>query len=437
MSLLVTNGYGENLALRRETGRALANMCRVLGNQRAILNYDSVWAHEAALAKSHDKRDKAVAADFYLYLSENETLPDVIRFCNVDYRANLTAALDALHTSNGVLTTRQKTAVAVANLSTTTPAVVGSDKILAVISEGLGSEDATIQRESVRAMGALCDRAGEEPGFVGAALNQAIDLGAIPSLQQLVQIEEVVVKCEAIKIIATMFKLPPCHEQVLSHDGVHGMLRLALSRDFVVKAEAVNSLGNIFANPACHPQLVNCGGLGVALSMATAEDALVAQKGIRLLDALTGSPSAHPALVRVGVLRRFKDLVGDCSEGLRAAISQGFCAVSANPAALAVMCDHECIVDLEAIAADDTHLLSTEALSILLQIAEMYCAEGQSIAAVAAVADLSAIPTCRSQIIDSDGFRRLQLLTQAPEVQVKREASRALANLMENADEGC
>ena len=182
MTLLVTRGYAGNAALRREMGRAVANMCRVLANQRPILNYEHVWILQAGLAnpnpnpnpnlnwllqaglaKSRLPEDKAVAADFYLYISENETLPDIIRFCNVDHRTNLTAALDALHTSEGVLTIRQETAVAVANLSTTTPGVVGSERLLAVVAEGLGSEDATIQRESVRAMGALCDRQDEEP----------------------------------------------------------------------------------------------------------------------------------------------------------------------------------------------------------------------------------------------------------------------------------
>jgi len=306
--------------------------------------------------------------------------------------------------------------------------------LLSLLSKWLSDNDETIQREAVRALGALCDGESE---FVSAILKEILDFGALRGLSVLVGVDDVVIKCEAIKIVAAMFKEKACHEIVLAEDGLHRMLSLALSKDFVVKAEAVNSLGNLFANPACHPLLVNCGGLGVALSMATADEALLAQKGIRMLDALGGSSLAHAPLVRNGAIRRFKDLIMDCSDGLKASIAAVFISITSDPNALATMCenDGEFIATLHAIAEDDNHTLSSECLKVLLNISEMFAHNGQSADAVAAVADLSDRDTCRSQIIDLEGFARLSNLIKSNDIVVRREATRALSNLMENADD--
>ena len=80
-------------------------------------------------------------------------------------------------------------------------------------------------------------------------------------------------------------------------------------------------------------------------------------------------------------------------------------------------------------------MLSAEALAVLLNISEMFAHNGESAAAVAAVADLAREPTCRSQIIDTNGYSRLSALLKANDMVVRREATRALSCLMDNADE--
>jgi hypothetical protein len=334
MQVLVVMEYDENPRLRREVGRAISNLCRVLDNQRALLNYKSVWALFAELALSSDPFDEAVAADFYLYISENETLPEVLRFCDIPADPHMAEPLTALGQTSE-LTTQQKAAVSLANLATITPFVLLPDPTLKLLTEWLDSSDEIIQREAIRALGALCEG---NPEFVSIVLQKCLDYGALKPLGALVTLDEVVLKCESIKILACMFKEKDCHGRVLDNDGLHKMLTLALSRDFAVKAEAVNSIGNLYANVDCHQSLVEHGGLGVAMSMATSDDALVAQKGIRMHDTLAASPTAHVPLVQIGALRRYRDLAMDCSEALQASIAAGFLAITSNPDALLYMC---------------------------------------------------------------------------------------------------
>jgi len=433
MQVLVTMFISaENTRLRREVGRAMANMCRVLDNQRALINYPSLWAMFADLASSGDALDEAVAADFYLYISENEGLPEILRFCNIPPDCHIAEPLTILGRALD-LTTRQKVAVALANLGTITPFVLLPEPTLKLLVQCLDSSDETIQREALRAIGSVCDG---DPEFVSVVLQQCLKEGALQHLGALATLDEVVLKCEAIKIVACMFKDKGCHSLVIEKDGLHKMLALALSNDFVVKAEAVNSLGNLYSNPDCHAQLVKCGGLGVAINMATSEDALVAQKGIRMVDTLCASPPAHVPLVRnATVLKRFKDLAMSCSEGLQTAICGGFVNISSNPDALHIMCEREFAVTLQALAEEDNHVLSAEALSVLMKISEMFSQNGQSAAAIAAVADLSSQGSCRSQIIDDEGYARLSTLVQCQDLVVRREATRALSNLMDNANE--
>lgn len=467
MQVLVAVKYGNNERLRREVGRALTNMCRVVENQRAILNYMSVWDLFAALAfattidvdgdgqadllssgidRDYDgipdalqelplddrvQLDEAVAADFYLFISENEGMPEVLRFCDIPSGSHLAEPVTRLG-EHGDLTTKQKAAVAIANFAASTPSVLVSDGLLELLTRWLDSTDETLQSEAVRAIGSLCD--GDEQ-FSSLVLQKVLVYGALKPLGALVTLDEVVLKCAAIKIVAHMFNSPECHSAVLQQDGLSKMLALALSRDFVVKAEAVNSLGNLYANPGCHAQLVKLGGLGVALSMATSDDALVAQKGLRMLDTISTSQPAHVPLVRVGVLKRYRELAPDCSEGLQASIAAGFMSITTDPDALLVMCQKESVEHLFQLAMDDTHPLSSEALNVLMKISERFADTGKSALAVGAVADLSSQPSCRSQVIDEDGYGRLAALVQSKDTVVRREATRALSNLMDNAND--
>ena len=64
---------------RLQVARALANLCRVMTNQRSILIHKYLWSTYAILGLSTDPIEQEVATNFYLYVSENGTSGAVVQ----------------------------------------------------------------------------------------------------------------------------------------------------------------------------------------------------------------------------------------------------------------------------------------------------------------------------------------------------------------------
>jgi len=417
--------------LRSEVARGLANLCRVMTNQRAILLHQYLWSTYAVLGLSTDPMDQEVATNFYLYVSENEALAEILQYTGVPVSDHVLLPLVALGYSQEC---SERVSIALGNLASTVRlAMCNEDDVLQLIVTWLeDSNQIAAQSEAVRVLTTLCSANDQSTANV---LHAAVSFGALPGLSALaVQNANIVVKCDVSKLLALVCKFPELHSKALENGALDHFLELARTDDYVIKAEAVNSLSSLFNNHACHAQLVLSGGLICGLEMAQSEQALLNTRGLSMLSTLCRSHEAHLPMVHAGCLEFFQKLSQSCSEEIRAVIAEGFSLIASSEECCKAMCAPDHVKVLGAMAEERTHMLSSGSLRVLMSMAERFHKNGVSELATTVLADLSGIHECRDEMLENDGFARLSALAGCNNEAIRRETSRILAHFMDQAE---
>lgn len=428
-AVLLRTTSDESEALRRELARGLANLCVVLDNQRNILIHKYLWNTYAVLAMSTLPADQEVATTFYLYISENESLAEILQYTEVPVAEHLIYPLVALGYQEACC---DRAAVAFGNLAPTLRAVVAQeDDAIQMLAAWLEDGTPICINEAIRVFNTLTSLGDQISNNV---LYLAVKCGVVASLASIAtHSENIVVQCSAVKLLSMICKRPELHCGAIEGGVLDQLLALASQDDFVAKAEAVNSLGNVFQNPAVHPSLVSSGGLIVALEMAQSPEALLSSRGVQLLTTLCNSTAAHVPMVNAGCLALFDRLAHESSEEIRGVIAGGFSALATNEDCCKVMCKDDHVKVLGTMAENREHLLSSGSLRLLMAMAERFHQNGASAFATRALADLAGSEACCAEMLENDGFARLSVLAGCTDANIRRETSRLLAHFMDHA----
>jgi len=422
----------ERPTLRREVARALANLCRVIQLQRHVLIHKYLWNTYAVLALSQDPADQEVATNFYLYISENENLAEILQYTEVPVADHLLLPVAALGYQPAFA---ERVALALGNLSAAVRGPMCQEEpcIQLTVTWLEASASTVCQSEAVRVLTNLCYQTDDATVL---ALNTAMATGAIEHLTALAaQNTNIVLKCDVSKLLALVCKIGSCHVPAIEKGILEQLFFLARSDDYVVKAEAVNSIGNIYNNGDCHPVLVAADGLRKAFEMSESDQALLSNRGVQMLQALCTSPQAHCALVQTGCLAVFQNVCAIAPDEIQSVIADSFESMACNIECCKLMCGADYVAVLQALASDRQHLLSSAALRLLMGMAERFHADGVSVVCTTALAELAGDPDCRAEMLETDGFARLSALTGCPNESICRDASRILAHFMSHASE--